>query len=501
MRKILSVFISVLFIGSFVCANEPVSVQQNNKDGEIYFMENNDTDKIAANNEISLSIKKTKSPSVAGMFYTADKTQLQNQINEFKKNSKNTYITPTRAVIVPHAGLVYSGRLAYEGISQLDKNLKNIFIFAPAHRVAFEGIALTSYDAWATPLGEININKDITKELISKFGGKYNDNALAPEHAIEVEIPFIQTVFKDVKIIPVLIGKEDYDKVYKIISYYYPNPENGFVISSDLSHYLPDDRAKKVDGYTAQLIETCTTNNFSHELACGATGILGLIQFANEKNYSLIRIDMANSSDATFERDRVVGYGCWFLYEGDRNEFIKENYSDFIINLCKDSIKNKNTNSAEIVYPKVLSEYGAVFVTLEKFGNLRGCIGSIIPHRPLIDDIIINAQNAAYSDTRFRPVEKGEIKDLKIAVSLLSVPKQMHFKDEEDLLNQIRPNIDGIIIKDGNYQAVYLPSVWEQLPDKRDFLNSLKVKAGLPASHFSKTFEAYRFETSYIKEH
>ena len=122
MRKILSVFISVLFIGSFVCANEPVSVQQNYKDGEIYFMENNDTDKIAANNEISLSIKKTKSPSVAGMFYTADKTQLQNQINEFKKNSKNTYITPTRAVIVPHAGLVYSGRLAYEGISQLDKN-------------------------------------------------------------------------------------------------------------------------------------------------------------------------------------------------------------------------------------------------------------------------------------------------------------------------------------------------------------------------------------------
>ena len=90
---------------------------------------------------------------------------------------------------------------------------------------------------------------------------------------------------------------------------------------------------------------------------------------------------------------------------------------------------------------------------------------------------------------------------MKIAVSLLSVPKQMHFKDEEDLLNQIRPNIDGIIIRDGNYQAVYLPSVWEQLPDKRDFLNSLKVKAGLPASHFSKTFEAYRFETSYIKEH
>lgn len=446
------------------------------------------------------SISKIKPPSVAGTFYSSDKTALEKQINEFRKNNRNTYKIPTRAVIVPHAGLIYSGRLAYEGISQLDKDIKTIIIFAPAHRVPFDGLAVTGYDEWNTPLGNLRINRELTDEIIKKFGAKINDKALAPEHSIEIELPIIQTEFNGVKIVPVLMGNVAPDKVQKIISYYYPNKEIGFVISSDLSHYLPDNTAKRVDSYTAQHIETCDCYNFTHELACGATGIIGLMNFANEKNYSLIRIDMSNSSSTTFDKERVVGYGTWFLYEGNRNQFIKENYSEFVLNTCREAIKNKNYDISKLMYPQVFSEYGAVFVTLEKNGNLRGCIGSIIPQRTLIQDLIMNAKNSAYADPRFNPVEKNEIKDLKIAVSLLSIPKPMKFKNEADLLNQIRQNIDGIIIKDGNYQAVYLPSVWEQIPDKQMFLNSLKVKAGMKPDHFSKTFEAYRFETSYIKE-
>lgn len=457
----------------------------------------------SGDNSINLSIKKVKEPSVAGTFYYADKSNLLSQISEFKQNSRNTYKTPCRAVIVPHAGLVYSGRIAYEGISQLDKNIKNIFIIAPAHRVAFEGIAVTSYDAWKTPLGVVDINREITNTLKTKFKARVNDEALQPEHAIEIELPIIQSVFEgqsDIRIIPILVGKESYNKLYQIISFYYSDPKNGFVISSDLSHYLPDATAKKVDNYTAQLIETCTTDNFTHELACGATGILGLIEFAKSKGYSLIRVDMSNSGATTFDNQRVVGYGAWFLYEGEKNQFIKENYSDFILKLCHDAIKSKSFDISKVAYPQVFSEYGATFVTLEKFGNLRGCIGSIIAHRPLIEDLVINSQNSAYSDRRFEPVSRGEIKDLKVAVSLLSAPKPMKFKDEADLLNQIRPFVDGIIIKDKNYQAVYLPSVWELIPDKKQFLNSLKVKAGLKENHFSDTFEAYRFETVYIKE-
>ena len=209
---------------------------------------------------------------------------------------------------------------------------------------------------------------------------------------------------------------------------------------------------------------------------------------------------MINSSLFSGDKKRVVGYGSWFLYEGSKNKFIKEYYSNYLIDLCRNVILSKfNKNEVITNHASVFNELGACFVTLKKEDNLRGCIGSIIAYRPLIADIVQHAQNAAFNDSRFNPVKESEVKDLKINISLLSSPEPMNFKDEEDLLNKIVPYKDGIIIKDGNYQAVYLPSVWEEIPDKELFLKSLKMKAGLSPDHFSKTFEAYRFEAEYIK--
>lgn len=183
-----------------------------------------------------------------------------------------------------------------------------------------------------------------------------------------------------------------------------------------------------------------------------------------------------------------------------KNHFLKEHYSDLIKQLCRLSIKSRLEKFNEkINYPQVLDEAGACFVTLETNGQLRGCIGSIIAHKTLIEDLLTNAQHAAFSDPRFKPLTKEEFEKTDIAVSVLSEPKPLAFNGEEDLLEKIVPFKDGIIIKDGNHQAVYLPSVWEQLPDKKEFLNSLKIKAGLAPEHFSKTFQAFRFETVYIK--
>lgn len=445
-------------------------------------------------------MRKIKPPSVAGSFYSADSEELKQQIKDFESTINDTPIVSSRAVIVPHAGLVYSGRLAYEGINQLDKEIKNLFIFAPAHRVGFDGLALTSFDAWMTPLGEIDINQDINKELKEKFNADFYDEALEKEHSIEIQVPIIQSVFEDVKIVPILVGTESPDIIEKIISHYYPDVKNGFIISSDLSHFLSYEQAKKVDSLTAQMIETLDTKDFDSHQACGMTGILGLVEFAKSRDFSLIRIDMTNSASVTKDTKNVVGYGSWFLYEGVKNEFLKKYYSKFIIDLCKMSIKARfEENETGVSYPKVLDESGASFVTLEKDGDLRGCIGSIIAHRSLIGDLISNSQNAAFFDPRFNPVTKDEIDSLQIAVSLLSDPVPIEFSDEADLLFKIRPFKDGIIIKDANRQAVYLPSVWEQLPDKKEFLNSLKIKAGLRPDYFSKTFEAYRFEAVYIK--
>ena len=445
---------------------------------------------------------KIKEPSVAGTFYTNDSEALKIQIETFAKENKNKYEYKTRAVIVPHAGLIYSGRLAYEGISQLNNEIKNIFIFAPAHRVAFDGIALSSFDKWRTPLGEIEVNQEINKELTEKYSNvDFNDNAISPEHSIEIQVPIIQSLFNDVKITPILIGRSDFKIVFDILSEYYNDKQNGFIISSDLSHFLTHENAKKLDNQTALMIETGKTAGFSYEQACGALGIAGLVEFANKNNYSLIRIDMTNSSSSTKDKSSVVGYGSWFLYEGDKNEFIKKYYSNFVINIVKNVLKASFTNDKIVIdYPQIFDEFGACFVTLEKSGRLRGCIGSIVAYQPLINDLINHAKDAAFNDPRFPKVTENELDDIKVSISLLTEPKKMDFEDEEDLLNKMVPNVDGIIIRDGRYQAVYLPVVWEQLPDKREFLSSLKMKAGLSPDYFSKTFEAYRFESIYIKE-
>ena len=131
-------------------------------------------------------------------------------------------------------------------------------------------------------------------------------------------------------------------------------------------------------------------------------------------------------------------------------------------------------------YDAALSEPGACFVTLNRHGQLRGCIGSLEAQRPLAEDISENAYAAAFRDPRFNPLQASELEDLELSISLLTPPQPMQFTSEQDLLEQIRPGVDGLILEQGYHRGTFLPSVWQQLPDKREFLRHLKLKAGLP---------------------
>lgn len=448
-------------------------------------------------------MKRIKSSSVAGKFYPEDKKELESFLDEFVENNRTQYKYSTRAIVVPHAGYVFSGQFASEGFQYLNKNAKNIFIIAPAHYVRIEGIAVSSSDFWETPLGEVEVNQQINQILVNYFGAKFNDKAIEPEHSLEVQVPFIQKLIPSAKIVPILVGNADVEKISEVLSYFWKDKDNAFVISSDLSHFYPDGEAKKIDKITADMIESLDVSGFSSSQACGSIGILGLVNFAKAEGFSLIRINLDNSSSTSGDKSRVVGYGSWLLFEGTKEKFVKDNFSELLLDICRKSIlAGLDTGHALRVdiseFPEVLQQNGASFVTLEIDGDLRGCIGSIIASQSLIEDISKNAFASAFSDTRFSPLKNEEYKYLSIAISLLSAPSQMTFDDENELLSQIEQDVDGIIIKDGYYSAVYLPSAWEQLPEKRLFLNSLKRKAGLSDSHFSKTFEAYRFRTEYI---
>lgn len=149
-------------------------------------------------------------------------------------------------------------------------------------------------------------------------------------------------------------------------------------------------------------------------------------------------------------------------------------------------------------FPESLRRKGACFVTLEKNGSLRGCIGSLEARLPLVEDVAKNTVSAAFADPRFPPLQSSEMNDVQISLSVLSPAEAMTVSDEEDLLRQLRPDIDGLILQDGYNRATFLPSVWQQLPQKQQFLNHLKQKAGFGTSYWSDSLKFWRYTTEYF---
>ena len=454
-----------------------------------------------------------KRPIFAGSFYPEKDDDLNKLLNSYKQNQSNNY--KSKAIIVPHAGYIYSGHAAMAGFQYLEPS-ENLFIIAPSHQEYFNNIAMPEYSFFETPLGNIEVNNKIINEIAEKFPSIIANEVFEKEHSIEVQLPFIQNLFmphrlsagdfvknlksfgKKIKIVPILVGNCDYRLISDLISTYWES--SSFIISSDLSHYYTQEQCRQIDTYTATIIETGRIEFLENHQACGIVGIKGLIDFANKNNYSLIRAEMYNSGDVSEEKNKVVGYGSWFLSTLSKNEFIKTYYSKYVMDIIKASIYSNLKNEEFIPrnIPCILTQYGASFITLKLNNELRGCIGSIYPTKPLILDLIDNARNAAFQDTRFSPLTEEEFFDIEISVSLLSAIEKINFKDQKDLLSKIYPH--GIIIVEKDKRAVYLPVVWEQLPDREIFLNSLKEKAGLPPEYFSRTFEAYKFDTICINE-
>ena len=447
----------------------------------------------------------------AGSFYPQDPEELHKLLDSYKEDRQVEY--RSKAIIVPHAGYMYSGHAAMAGFQYLEPG-ENIFIIAPSHHESFNNIAMPEYTFFETPLGNLEVNNRLIAEIAENFPCIIVDEVFDKEHAIEVQLPFLQNLFhphrqsaadfvknlkkigRKIRIVPILTGNCDYRLISDLISTYWEN--SSFVISSDLSHYYTLQQCRQIDTYTATIIETGRIEFLQQPQACGLIGIKGLVDFANNNDCTMIRAEMYNSGDISPEKDKVVGYGSWFLYPGSRNDFIEKNYSKYVLETAKKSIISE-MNGKEYIprqIPSVLTEYGASFVTLKLNGELRGCIGSIYPTKPLILDIIDNAANAAFRDSRFAPLGEEELDRLELSVSILSAIERINFKDERDLLSKIYPH--GVIIAEKDKRAVYLPVVWEQLPDREIFLNSLKEKAGLPPNYFSKTIEAYKFSATSI---
>lgn len=254
--------------------------------------------------------------AVAGFFYPDDPIRLQSAISRYL-GAATPCAYPAQALIVPHAGYVYSAPTAacgYISLQQHPRPISQVVLLGPAHYVPFVGIAASHADYFVTPLGKIAVNQAAIAELQQHHGVHYRDLAHQQEHSLEVQLPFLQMLLTDFKLIPLVVGEAHPQQVFNILKHFYPQPETLIIVSSDLSHYHPYAVAKALDLTTCQAIEALQPEKISREQACGRIPIQGLLQLAQHQQLTVHTLDYRNSGDTAGSPERVVGYGAYLLH-------------------------------------------------------------------------------------------------------------------------------------------------------------------------------------------
>jgi MEMO1 family protein len=422
--------------------------------------------------------------AVAGMFYPGEARALAAEVHDLLGSVEQSAprLGYPKALVVPHAGYVYSGGVAasaYDELAAARGSVRRVVLLGPTHRVAVRGLAVPSAQAFATPLGQVRIDREAIDSVRDLPQVVVSDAAHALEHSLEVQLPFLQEVLGDFALVPFAVGAAEADAVAQVLERLWGGAETVVVVSTDMSHYHAYEQARAIDGATIERIASFAAD-IDHEEACGATPLNGLLRFSKQKNLSLKLLSACNSGDTAGGKDRVVGYSSFGLYEG--GEVALDEAGRVLLSIARTRIENAlfDKPSAKQRAPW-LAQAGATFVTLTKAGALRGCIGSLEPTRPLGEDVAHNALAAAFRDPRFPPLGAAEWPECRVEVSLLSTPKPLRFADETDLLEQIRAGEDGLVLEADGKRGTFLPQVWESIADKRLFVSELVKKAGLPA--------------------
>jgi len=431
-----------------------------------------------------------RQPVAAGRFYPADKSELSENLSRLFENCKKSPNNwQVRAIISPHAGYIFSGVIAASAYSAIPANAvyKNIFIIGSSHVMYFDGASVYNTGDYITPLGKVTVNREIADKLIlDNKVFAFPTTAHIQEHSIEVQIPFIQSYFKNIPpIIPIIIGTDKENTIKKIAEALRPwfTPENLFIISSDFSHYPAYKDAVENDSLTAMSIISgkpriflnTLRNNASKNISglatsmCGWTSGLTLLYLAegNDK-LETKRLDYCNSGDSpSGGKAEVVGYNAMVMIDKDQSSSLPHtsgNSFSFtmeekkkLFDIAKKSIESRFTDNKYVLdersMPDDLKKPMGAFVTLKINGALRGCIGRFFSEEPLYNVVSESAISSAFEDPRFSPLTKDEYKVTNIEITVIGPLKKINN------INEIVLGKHGIYIKKGLRAGTMLPQV------------------------------------------
>lgn len=441
-----------------------------------------------------------KTANVAGQFYPGDAKELALMVDGFLNQAKDakTY-RQSRLIIAPHAGYVYSGPIAgyaYQAIAQ--QHPKTVIIIAPSHYASFQGAALWPQGEFQTPLGNVPVDEKVSKVLQESTPGIIElPTVFDREHALEVQLPFVQRVLGDkVKIVPVLMGQPDIKfseqlamSLNKIMN---ERQDVIVIISTDMSHYHPYDDANAMDANTLDMIRRGDLEGFwnghlsGQVEMCGFVGVMTGMMLAKLQGLGDVEVfKYANSGDTApaSKAKGVVGYQAIGFYPVITQDRLNSSLTDVqhreLLRIARTSIETYIRTGEKTplqVTDARLNQVQGAFVTIQKDGQLRGCIGHVIGQYPLAQTVQEVAIAAATEDPRFNRLSVDELAEIKLEVSVLSVPTLINDTDEIIL------GTHGVILSDGkSHQGVFLPQVATETGwDKEQFLNELcQQKAGL----------------------
>ena len=458
---------------------------------------------------------------VAGQFYEKDPARLAAEIDLFLENARPAAPAAgeIRAIIVPHAGHVYSGQTAaYAYALVRGRPFQTVVIIGPSHHVGFQGCSIYPEGGFETPLGVAAVDAALASALARESGFSYvpeafyNPGAEVQEHSVEVQVPFIQKVLPGAKIVPVVMGyqtKRTIQTLAAALAKVCAGKNVLVVASSDMSHFLTKSAAAAVDAETISLIRSAKTETLirkieaEENILCGGGPVVAALLYAQQRGPA--RVDVlrhSDSSDSGGPETRVVGYMAAAIVS-ERQDDPKEltlsaEEKAQLLSLARSAVTEYVTRGTVIEdrtgNAKFLAPRG-VFVTLKKHGDLRGCIGYIEPIAPLGKAVIETAIYAATRDPRFEPVTPDEVPGLEFEVSVLTPLKEISNPD------LVRVGRHGIIISRDGHTGVLLPQVpVENGWDRETFLSEGCLKAGLPPDAWKKGAKIQVFEAIVFHE-
>jgi len=450
------------------------------------------------------TIRKT---AVAGTFYPADSAELaalvQSHLNAVP--SSQSIDGELIALIVPHAGLVYSGAIAAHSYRCLiGTDVNTVILCGPSHRYRLDGASVHGPGiAWQTPLGQVVCRSDLCQELMRSERIGDIPAAHAREHCLEVQLPYLQTVLDDFTIVPIVLGnpsKENISTLTDNLSLLADRPNTVMIASTDWQHYHSATEGGKMDSLGMACLRDFDPERLERLLnegrveMCGGGAAIAVLAAARKQGANRVKIlRYGDSGDISGDKSSVVGYVAAAVYRADVTEppgqstedtvmsekdYLSASDKEALLALARSSLKTyfKTGRLPDLSgYSGVLIDPGAAFVTLEKGGNLRGCIGYTTAVAPLVQIVAECAIKAAVQDPRFPPVEADELDHLHIEISVLTPLETV------TSLEQITVGRDGLMISRGSRRGLLLPQVATEYGwDREEFLRHTCRKAGLP---------------------